>query len=298
MKKILLCINPRAGVGKSKSKLFDIVASLNDLDCEVSVSVISPEHRPVEEILRNHPSGFDVYACCGGDGTLNHFINAYKSLGMEQPIGYYPLGSTNDFARTIWKHPDIRSISRSIAEGECFCYDIGSFNARYFNYVAAFGAFTDVSYSTEQGFKNALGHMAYVVNGIASLPQSLSQNIALHYRTETTEHSGNYIFGSVSNTTSIGGFSLPFTHSAELNDGLFEVLLVKAPANVYELGEIVAALSLGTINADNPYIEVFQTDHICFDFEEPVSWTLDGEAGGAAEHTEIQVEKKAMKLMV
>ncbi len=298
MKKVLLCINPKAGVGKSKSKLFDIVRFLNDRGCEVTVYTISPEYRPVEEILKMHQDGFDVYACCGGDGTLNRFINAYKAAGLRQPIGYYPLGSTNDFAKTIWKHPDIASISRSIAEGEIFSYDLGRFNAQLFNYIAAFGAFTDISYSTEQKFKNAIGYMAYVVNGIANLPQNLSRNIALHYKTADMEHSGNYIFGAISNTTSIGGFSLPMSHCAELNDGLFEVLLVKAPANVYELGEIVASLSLGTINADNPYIELFQTDRIRFEFSEPVHWTLDGEDGGAVEQAEIRVEKQAMKLMV
>ncbi len=298
MKKVLLCINPQAGVGKSKSKLFDIISSLNDLGCEVTVYTISPQHRPVEEILRNHRDGFDVYACCGGDGTLNRFINAYQAVGLEQPIGYYPLGSTNDFAKTVWKHPDIPSISRSIAEGEVFSYDLGRFNTQLFNYIAAFGAFTDISYSTEQKFKNAIGYMAYVVNGIASLPQSLSRNIELRYQTADTEQAGHYIFGAVSNTTSIGGFALPLSHCAELNDGLFEVLLVKAPANVYELGEIVASLSLGTVNADNPYIEVFQTDRIAFEFSAPLHWTLDGEDGGAAERADIQIEKRAMKLMV
>lgn len=296
MKKILLCINPKAGAGKSKSRLFDIVNALNSMDCEVTVYTIVPGQRSVEDILATHRDGYDVYACCGGDGTLNRFINACKAQEITHPIGYYPLGSTNDFARTIWKKPSLTNISRSIAQGSGFHYDLGNFNGRYFNYIAAFGAFTDVSYSTEQRFKDALGYLAYVLNGLTNLPQNLNQNIALRYTVDGVEHEGNYIFGSVSNTTSIGGFTSPLMRQVKLNDGLFEVILIKAPLRVYELGELAAALSKGNVN--DRCIEVFQTDHIDFHFTEPVRWTLDGEESTPESEVSIHVEPDAMCLMV
>lgn len=296
MKRIILCINPQAGAGKSKSKLFDIVNSLNDLECEVMVYTIVPGHRSAENILSITRDDYDVYVCCGGDGTLNRFINACKVFNIHRPIGYYPFGSTNDFARTIWKDPSVINISQSIANGDAFSYDLGKFNDTYFNYIAAFGAFTGVSYNTEQRFKNAFGYMAYVVNGIASLPQSLSNSIELTYTVDETSRHGKYIFGSVSNTTSIGGFSSPIMKRAELDDGLFEVILVKAPENVYELAEIVASLSTGAVN--EKYMEVFQTASIEFVFDTPVHWTLDGEDSGEKENVRIDVEKKGMQLML
>ena len=296
MKRVLLCINPKAGAGKSKSRLFDIVNSLNNMDCEVTVYTIVPGRRSVEDILREHPGDYDVYACCGGDGTLNRFINACKSLHITRPIGYYPLGSTNDFARTIWEKPSLTNISTSIAKGDGFRYDLGNFNGTFFNYIAAFGAFTDVSYSTEQRFKDAFGYLAYVVNGLTNLPQNLRQNIELRYTVDGIEHQGNYIFGYVSNTTSIGGFTSPLMSRVELNDGLFEVILIKAPLKVYELGEIAAALSRGTVN--EKYIEVFQTDRISFSFTDPVHWTLDGEESAPENEVDIHVEPNAMCLMV
>ena len=289
-------MNPQAGVGKSKDCLFDIVKSLNDKDCEVTVYTIEPGHRSVEQILWEHPGAYDIYACCGGDGTLNRFINACKKLFIRQPIGYYPLGSTNDFARNLWPNPDIECVSNAIARGEAFAYDLGNFNGTCFNYIAAFGAFTDVSYRTDQKFKDALGYLAYVLNGIASLPQSLRQNIELCYTVNGVEHTGNYIFGSVSNSTFIGGFSSQIMHHAQLDDGLFEVVLVKAPAHVYELGEIAAALSTGVVN--EKYMELFQTDESEFLFTKPVRWTLDGEDSGEEDKVTIRVEKNAMYIMV
>lgn len=289
-------MNPQAGGGKSKDCLFDIVKSLNDKDCEVTVYTIEPGHRSVEQILWEHPGAYDIYACCGGDGTLNRFINACKKLFIRQPIGYYPLGSTNDFARNLWPNPDIECVSNAIARGEAFAYDLGNFNGTCFNYIAAFGAFTDVSYRTDQKFKDVLGYLAYVLNGIASLPQSLRQNIELCYTVNGVEHTGNYIFGSVSNSTSIGGFSSQIMHHAQLDDGLFEVVLVKAPAHVYELGEIAAALSTGVVN--EKYMEMFKTDEIEFLFTKPVRWTLDGEDSGEEDKVTIRVEKNAMYIMV
>lgn len=289
-------MNPQAGGGKSKDCLFDIVKSLNDKDCEVTVYTIEPGHRSVEQILWEHPGAYDIYACCGGDGTLNRFINACKKLFIRQPIRYYPLGSTNDFARNLWPNPDIECVSNAIARGEAFAYDLGNFNGTCFNYIAAFGAFTDVSYRTDQKFKDVLGYLAYVLNGIASLPQSLRQNIELCYTVNGVEHTGNYIFGSVSNSTSIGGFSSQIMHHAQLDDGLFEVVLVKAPAHVYELGEIAAALSTGVVN--EKYMEMFQTDEIEFLFTKPVRWTLDGEDSGEEDKVTIRVEKNAMYIMV
>ena len=239
---------------------------------------------------------FDVIVCCGGDGTLTHLVGALAKLRKRIPILYIPSGTTNDFARTLRLPNQLDDLIPLINRGKKFVYDIGKLNQSYFNYVAAFGAFTEVSYSTDQNFKNTFGYAAYLLQSIISLPNSLNERFHLTIEAEEFKGKGEYIFGAISNTTSVAGMSSPYLEAASLNDGQFEVLLVKAPDNLGELVQIASTLSAGA--TDNQYIHVFHTKHLKIRSTKPFAWTTDGEYGGTYTSVNIKVLNKRSIILV
>ena len=163
----------------------------------------------------------------------------------------------------------------------------------FLSIFAAFGLFTDVSYETNQDLKNILGHAAYILEGTQRLFNIKSYH--LQVKGDEDEFDGEFIFGMVSNTTSVGGFKHLTGPDVMLDDGVFEVMLIRRPKNIIELNEIIASL-VGT--SDTKMIEVFKTATLDIQCEEEVPWTLDGEYGG--EHREVQIQnlKHAVQIML
>ena len=235
----------------------------------------------------------DLVVCCGGDGTLNETITGVLRSGAECPIGYIPCGSTNDFAATLKLSTDVMQAARDILEGSPVEYDLGRWGDRYFCYIASFGAFTRVSYSTPQNLKNALGHLAYVLSGIQELPQIRNIPMKLELDGETIE--GEYIFGAVSNSTSVGGVITLNPRLVNLSDGKFEVMLVRMAKDMTELGECVQALQNQTY--DCPSITFRSVSRLTVHQDPGVAWTLDGERADGSETIEIENLHRAFRLV-
>ena len=290
-KQVLVIYNPSAGRNGAASILPKAVQQLCSDNCRVIAYPVLKGFG-AEKIIREEAGNFDRVLCCGGDGTMNHTVNGLMQLGIEKPLlGYIPAGSTNDFAVSMGIK-DISSTCRSVAYGQPFFYDIGKFNDSYFNYVAAFGAFTEVSYSTPQKNKNQLGHAAYIIEGLRHLPIGRYHTVTV--TVEGNTFTDNYVYGSVSNSTSVGGMKIDLQSDVMMNDGLFEVLLIKAPKSAADVQNIIAAIL--TQNFEGPYLKYFKTDRISFSFEKETPWTLDGEFGGDIKEAEIQVVPKAIGL--
>ena len=297
-KKVLMLMNGSAGTGMADQNAFQIVKELTQRNCEVTVYPIIPAAElTAETILVACDGRFDVVACCGGDGTLNHVINGMMMMDHRPPLGYIPSGSTNDFAKSIGIPRGILAQCETISRDHVFAYDIGCFNdTYYFNYIAAFGAFTSISYDTSQIFKNAIGHAAYMLKALLTLPQNVSYRCRMHIEHDGETEDDEYLFGSISNARSMAGFAMPFSSSVDLSDGLFEVMLIKAPPLFIEVQAILATLLAG--KTDSPYIKVFQTDHVHIKASENTAWTWDGEYGGTMRETDIHVEKQAIALLL
>ena len=232
----------------------------------------------------------------GGDGTLNYLINSLMNHDIHVPIGYIPGGSTNDFARSFDNTKTLEEKCEVIAGDHTLRYDIGLFNeTRYFNYVAAFGAFTKASYSTNTNIKNMLGYGAYALSALASLPESFNfrQHIKVIHDGEETE--GTFIYGGISNSLSIGGLKTPFKDTS-LSDGYFEALMVKAPDNVGEVANILNDLASGHLESD--YIYAFKAKDIRLYGEEDIAWTLDGEYGGISKDVHIEIIPSAIEIFL
>ncbi len=291
-KNVLMIYNPKAGTEKAASLMPKAVQYLCRANCRVVTWPILPGFG-AEEIIQEEEGNFDIVVCCGGDGTLNHTINGLMRLDNRPLLGYIPSGSTNDFASSMDIKARLKDNCNAIATAEPFYYDIGKFNDKYFNYVAAFGAFTDVPYTTAQSSKNRMGHWAYIVEGLTHLP--LGKYYHLTATANGKVYTGDYVYGSISNTTSIGGMSIQPLSTSTPDDGLYEVILIKNPTNFIELQGLIAAILVQ--NFDNPYIDYFKTDKIDFAFDSPTAWTLDGEFGDEVADVNISVENRAMGLL-
>ena len=293
MRKLLLIINPVAGRNQAQTDLFKMVRVFAEHDCEVTVYPTRGPQDCTRKVLAD-AGRFDLVVCCGGDGTLNEMVSGMMQREDPVPMGYIPLGSTNDFAASLHLPSHVEEAALRCVEGTAFHMDVGSLNDRYFNYIAAFGAFTEASYATPQQIKNALGHLAYILEGIKSLGRLQPIHVRITADGETFEE--DYLFGAVTNTVSLGGVLRLDPSRVLLDDGMYELLLVKNPQNPTEAQAMLSALMLQ--NYDGPLVRMLRASDILFESNHEISWTIDGEFGGSFSTTHILNNKNAVTLMV
>lgn len=292
-KKMLLILNPKAGKGQIKNHLLQIVDTFIKGGYEVTIYVTQSEGDAMR-VTRDRKEKFDLIVCCGGDGTLDEVVTGMVKSGKSVPIGYIPAGSTNDFANSLGIPRNMQKAAQNIIEGKAFACDIGSFNRDVFVYVAAFGLFTDVSYGTGQEMKNVLGHMAYVLEGMKRLTTIQSYTMRFYYEDIVIE--GDFVFGMITNSVSVGGFKKITGKNVELNDGQLEVTLIRRPTSALALNQLISALI--EKDPENELIYWFKTSKLRIESDEPIAWTRDGEFGG--NHKEVLIEdyKESMQIMV
>ena len=293
MRKLLLIINPVAGRNQAQADLFKMVRVFAEHDCEVTVYPTRGPQDCTRKVLAD-AGRFDLVVCCGGDGTLNEMVSGMMQREDHVPMGYIPLGSTNDFAASLHLPSHVEEAALRCVEGTAFHMDVGSLNDRYFNYIAAFGAFTEASYATPQQIKNALGHLAYILEGVKSLGRLQPIHVRITADGETFEE--DYLFGAVTNTVSLGGVLRLDPSRVLLDDGMYELLLVKNPQNPAEAQAMLSALMLQ--NYDGPLVRMLRASDILFESNHEISWTIDGEFGGSFSTTHILNNKNAVTLTV
>jgi YegS/Rv2252/BmrU family lipid kinase len=293
MKKLLFIFNPRSGRGQIRACLPEILDIMVKSGFDVTVHTTQSQGDAIS-VTRDRAHEFDRIVCSGGDGTLDEVVSGMMQSDVRIPIGYIPAGSTNDFGNSLGIDKDMTKAAEIAVHGVPFPVDIGSFNDRYFVYVAAFGIFTEVSYSTPQDMKNNLGHLAYILEGAKQLRDVPSYRMQVEY--DGNVMYDEFIYGMISNSNSIGGFRQMVPKNVSLNDGLFEVTLIRMPKNPIELADVINCLQTGRRDSDMLYS--FQTSGIRLTSSEEVSWTLDGEFGGTQSTSEIRLCHKALEIMV
>ncbi|SDA14223.1 lipid kinase, YegS/Rv2252/BmrU family [Ruminococcus sp. YE71] len=293
MKTMLFIYNPRSGKGNIRYNLFEIINIFTSGGYQVTAyPTLNP--RDCFKLITETGMNYDVVTVSGGDGTLSEAVHALMNLPEKIPLGYIPAGSTNDFASSMSIPKNMEQAARDIVNGVFFEYDIGKFNDRYFVYVAAFGMFTDVSYETSQDVKNLIGHAAYIVEGIRRLPNY--RGIEMTVEHDGVTETGNFIVGLVSNSKSVAGMKFLLDDTVFFDDGLFEVSLVRTPANPLMLQQTLNDAIMNRLNTKN--FLTFKTSKVTFTTAEPLAWTLDGEAGGAHTKMEITNCRRAIKLII
>lgn len=292
MKKLFFLMNPRAGKQKANKLLPDILALYNRHGYEVTVHMTAGPGDGMAVCQQKAPET-DLIVAAGGDGTLNEAMTGILRSGASVPLGYIPCGSTNDFANSLGLPTDILAAAKLTVEGAPVAYDVGKFQDRVFSYVASFGAFTKASYATSQSVKNMLGHLAYVLAGAKEIFHIPKEHVSFH--TDAGDFEGDYIFGAVSNSTSVGGILTLSREIVDMRDGVFELMLVRPPKNAGELTRLVADLK--ACRYDSPMLTFRAVRSLQVTARADMPWSLDGEKHDGCPEIHIENLHEAIRLV-
>lgn len=301
MKRLLFVFNPRSGKEQIRTKLLDILDIFVKAGCRIQVHVTQAQG-DAEAVVKEYGGAADLIVCSGGDGTLKETVSGLMAFPKEQrpPFGYIPAGSTNDFASSLGISKKMTQAALDAVSGEEFFIDVGyatedevsSEEAQYFVYVAAFGAFTEVSYSTPQEKKNLLGHQAYMLEAVKRITNLKSYPMRFEWDGNVLEE--EFILGMITNTTRIGGFKGLAGPDVALDDGEFEVLLVRRPRTPKDIRSIASYLILK--EGEDECIRQFRTREIKIISPSPTDWTMDGEFGGSRQTFTVRNCQKAVRI--
>ena len=294
MQSVLLIVNPVSGRQKARMMLFSIVNFLSHSGCKTTVYTTTSQGNATE-LVRKHAPDHDRIICCGGDGTLNEIFSGLATLDVSIPVGYIPTGTTNDLANALGLSSNVKRAIYLALHGKICDLDLGTFNDdKYFSYVASFGAFSKVAYETPQWLKNRLGRASYFFYGISEIADIRSHRVRII--ADGVEIDGEFIYGSVSNSTVIGGLVKLPEGSIRLDDGKFEVMLIRTPKDPMDLHQIIQSL----VNQDysEDFVLFFTASSVEFLFEVEVPWTVDGEYAGESRKVNIGNMQKKAKILV
>lgn len=291
--KLLLIMNPVAGVKKSNKYLTDIISRFSENDFEIQIQMTT-KHMGADKLAEKYAKGKDIVVCVGGDGTFNEMVSGLINSKIYPKIGYIPSGSTNDFANGLHISQNPLHAVEDIISGDSMKLDAGSFNGRIFIYTASFGIFTKASYNTPRDLKNTLGYLAYILEG----SKEIIDVQPVYVKAKSKEHSveGKYIFGAICNTKQIGGGLLKFNdETVNMCDGLLEVLLVKFPKNPAEIMQIIIDAKNGKYNSK--MFDFFSAEEVTITSEDEIDWTIDGEYQKGSDKIKIKTLKGAISLI-
>ncbi len=294
-RRALLIVNAKAGNTRGESMIGPAVTALSEGGWETTAFTTTCRG-DATRIAADYGADCDLLVCSGGDGTMNEVIRGLMLLEKEQrpAIGYIPLGSTNDFAAAL-RLPKTREQMIDVAiNGVEREVDVGCFNGRHYAYLASFGAFTDMSYSTPQEAKNTFGFLAYLGSGMTSLANI--RPIPMTVLVDGKLIHEEFAFGAVSNTACVAGVINYRNAAIDLNDGLFEVILIKYPNNPIEIGRIAHSITAGDFDCD--LVTHFRCSEIGFSFDDPIPWMLDGELAECGHEIIIKNVHSAVRIMV
>lgn len=292
MRKLLFIMNPFAGQKKANKVLPEILMLFTEAGFEINISMTTGPGAAAQ-LAAERGGMADLVVCCGGDGTLNETIAGLLDAGLDVPVGYIPSGTTNDFASSLnLSHNPIQA-AKDILEGDPVAYDICRFGDRYFCYVASFGAFTKASYAVPQTLKNALGHTAYVLGGISELSQIRNEHVRMEIDGEVVED--DFLFGAICNSTSVGGILTLPQDQVDMGDGIFEVMLIRAPRHINEIADCILAVQNQTYNCGMITFRPAKAVKILAD--PSMAWTLDGEKADGYREIPVENLHHAVKIM-
>ncbi len=288
-----MIVNPRSGKHKLNISTGKIAEIFDKKDIEVAAYFTSPEYN-ADYLVEEHISECDMIGCCGGDGTISETISGIMRSDIKKPLGFIPMGTTNDLARSLCLHTNPVKAAKTIAAGEIYPFDIGSFNDEYFVYIASFGAFTEVSYATPQKAKNIFGRLAYIFGAVKYLHKIKSHHVKVI--TDDRSCEGDYIFGAVTNSASVAGLFKFEDDMVDFSDGKFEVILIKQPKNI--MNALATVLSMLNKSYGHENIILFHASEIKITSEEPLDWAVDGEHKNGGKNINIKNNRCAVNMIM
>ena len=290
-KKLLVIVNPKSGKAKMHNELLEVAEIFSNAGYGITVYPTKSRGDATEYIKKVPQGEFDKIVVCGGDGTLNEVITGLMLTGLKCNLGYIPSGTLNEWSSGLNISRNIPQAAKDCVYGKSVSLDIGKFGDKYFSYTASFGAFTEASYSAPQDVKNVLGQAAYFFEGIKGLGNI--KPIHLCFDIDGKEVEGDFLFGAISNSMSLGGLIKFDEKLVKLNDGLFEIVLIRKPDNIANFQAIIDGIIRQDLNRDG--IEFFHAKQVTVTGGSDVSWTLDGEyAAGSDSITVTNIPSAVM----
>lgn len=276
-KKILIIRNPVSGTIYNRFKFNKFI---KQLESKYKINIKNTTNTiGADDIIRNEQKDYDLVSVCGGDGTLNQVVTEFsKNETKKTPIIYIPFGTTNDFGKSLKVQKNKKD---EYIKKEC---DTGLINKKqYFNYIVATGLFTRSSYETSRKAKRIFGRLAYIINGIKDLFNIKEYEATVYINDKIIND--KFIYMSISNSYFIGGFRIFKENEIKLNDGNFEIFLVKKPKNIFKLVRLGIKILLKNHDDDN--IVFLQSQNVKIKTKKEINWTFDGENSG--KYNEINI---------
>jgi len=293
-KSVVLIVNPKAGKCKGIKRLGDIIQTIQQNGCLPTV-LLTQKSGDARQFAFDYGNEVDIVCCVGGDGTFSEVVAGMVGGKHSTPIGYIPSGSTNDYAASLNLPSDLQDAASVAVNGYPQSFDIGILNDHPFAYVAAFGMLAKVSYNAPQDLKNVLGHFAYILEGICDLHTLRAERMSID--TDTEHFDGEFLLGTISNTTSIGGILQFSASDVQLNDGYLEVLLIAKPITTREFAQIIQALRT-RVYTECDCIIYRKCKTVRITSQNSIPWTLDGEEMDGDLNNEIKNVPNAIRVMV
>ena len=290
--KRLLLVNFHAGQIQQDQRFMDILQAL----AETGETIHLRQTEADWHIPELTDKAYEAFWIAGGDGSFNRLLNALADLRHPlPPLGFIPLGTTCDLARSLGLM-DLtpKDWARTFQQGRVQHFDLGQFNQGYFCYIAAFGALASVAAETPRELKENFGHMAYMLEGLRSLNKI--SPVSCRVRWNEGEIEEQLIFASICNTRSVGGILQLPEDCVNMQDGVFECILIRQPQSAFELPALLNAVLSG--HYENPNIYFFSASHLTVDFEKPQTWVLDGEGQKPVKHVEIRNWQQQLPLIL
>jgi len=273
-KKVLVLINPNSGKKNSKESVLDALNVFSAKNYQMEI-YLSQKPMDVTHYIEENGKRFDVVAVFGGDGTLNEATNGLMKLKHKPVISYFPTGTMNDFGTNFGLTNDMKQCANIACAGHIESFDVGKMNSRYFNYVAGFGAFCNVSYETKQELKKQIGNLAYIIKALHEIPNLHPYHVKMNLDGKVFEK--DLMFGLIINGNRVAGFEMVEQADNTFKDGLFDIILVEHTPNPLELYNYPLGVLHPELNMK--YVERYQAKSIIIESQEKLAWTLDGEEG-------------------
>jgi len=292
MGKICVILNPSSGSIRDVDSVVGKLAQLSGADVRLTTKPGSAA-RLARTAMRK---GCEIIVAAGGDGTLNEVINGIGENLGDARVGLLPLGTGNDFARTIGMPTDLDAAIEVIRAGETRAVDlvrVTSDEVRYFVNVSAGGFSGLVDEKLTPEMKKTWGPLAYLRSAAAALPELRAYRTTLAF--DNTESAVLELYNVVvANGRYVGGGTL-IAPEASIDDGLLDIILIQK-RSAPELALLAAQVALGN-HLSSDAIVFRRAAKVTVNSKPGMWFNVDGELVGN-EPARFEILPRALRFVV
>jgi len=279
IQRITVIVNPAAGRGKARKWIGELEVRLG-LAIQNAHRIIS--WKIVETTCTGDGTrlareavaeGADIVVAAGGDGTIGEVLNGL--VGTNVALGVIPMGTGNDFVRSIGIGVDIDKAIYNLLEGVPMAIDVGKTQGRYFVNVAGCGFDAVVAERVNRGFRNLHGTAAYLAAVVQCLLSYKATQIRLTLDNEVVESKA--MLCSIANARYYGG-GMRIAPDAMLTDGLFDIVLLEEVGKLEFLWTFPKVFK-GT-HTTHPAVRIRRSKTVRVESDHPLPVLVDGEILG------------------